>query len=99
MLEGKLPPIDFHEIMALVAPRALLDVSALNDGNGLTQRQRVLALLKVADVYQLENAPQNFAFFVHGRGHSVPHESRELIYGFLDSHLKPAEATAAKAVD
>jgi dienelactone hydrolase len=99
MLEGKLPPIDFHEIMALVAPRALLDVSALNDGDPLTQRQRVLALLKVADVYQLERAPQNFEFFIHGRGHSVPHESRELIYGFLDAHLKPAEATAVKAVD
>jgi len=99
LLEGKLPPIDFHEIMALVAPRALLDVSALNDGDGLTQRQRVLALLKVADAYQFEKASQNFAFFVHGRGHSVPYESRELIYGFLDAHLKPAEATAARAVE
>ncbi|QDT52664.1 Dienelactone hydrolase family protein [Caulifigura coniformis] len=99
LLEGQLPPIDFHEIMALVAPRALLDVSALNDGDGLTQRQRVLALLKVADAYQFEKASQNFAFFVHGRGHSVPYESRELIYGFLDAHLKPAEATAAKAVE
>ena len=99
MLEGKLPPIDFHEIMALVAPRALLDVSTLNDGDGLTQRQRVLGLMKVADVYQLEKAPQNFEFFIHGRGHSVPHESRELIYGFLDAHLKPPEATAVKAVD
>ncbi len=98
MLNGQLPPIDFHEIMALVAPRALLDVSALNDGAGLTQRQRVLALMKVADAYQFEQAPQNFAFFVHGRGHSVPHESRELIYGFLDAHLKPAVATAARAV-
>jgi cephalosporin-C deacetylase-like acetyl esterase len=88
LLEGKLPSIDFHEIMALVAPRAFLDVSALNDGPGLTQRQRVLMLMKVADVYQLVKKPQNFAFFVHGRGHSVPHESRELIYGFLDTHLK-----------
>ena len=26
-------------------------------------------------------------------------ESRELLYGFLDAHLKPEEATAAKAVD
>jgi dienelactone hydrolase len=98
MLEGRLPPIDFHEIMALTAPRALLDVSALNDGDGLTQRQRVLALLKVADVYQLENAPQKFEFFVHGQGHSLPHESRELIYGFLDARLKPPPATQALPV-
>jgi pimeloyl-ACP methyl ester carboxylesterase len=98
MLKGELPPIDFHEIMALIAPRAFLDVSGLNDGDLLTQRQRLLMLAKVMDVYELEKAPQNFAFFVHGRGHSVPHESRQVIYGFLDAHLKPPEATAAKRV-
>jgi acetyl esterase/lipase len=92
LLEGKLPPIDFHEIMALIAPRAFLDLSGLNDGDPLTQRQRLLMLMKVMDVYELEKAPQNFAFYVHGRGHSVAHESRELIYGWLDSHLKPPNA-------
>lgn len=95
---GELPPIDVHEIIALIAPRAFLDVSGLNDGIPLTQRQRVLMLMKVADVYELIGKPENFSFFVHGRGHSVPHESRELIYGFLDAHLKPAEATTARLV-
>jgi dienelactone hydrolase len=98
LLRGELPPIDFHEIIALVAPRAYLDVFALNDGDPLTQRQRVLMLTKVADVYQLLGAPDQFAFFVHGRAHSVPHESRELIYGFLDVHLKPPEATRTRLV-
>jgi len=96
LLRGELPPIDMHEIMALIAPRAFLDVSALNDGNPLTQRQRVLMLLKIADVYELLGAPQNFAFFVHGQGHGAPHETRELICGFLDAHLKPPEATEAR---
>jgi len=98
LLRGELPPIDVHEIIALIAPRAFLDVSALNDGVPLTQRQRVLMLMKIADVYELLGQAQNFAFFVHGRGHSVPHESRELIYGFLDAHLKPAEATQTRLV-
>jgi dienelactone hydrolase len=98
LLQGELPPIDVHEIIALIAPRAFLDVSALNDGIPLTQRQRVLMLMKIADVYALVGQPQNFALFVHGRGHSVPHESRELIYGFLDAHLKPAEATQTRLV-
>lgn len=89
LLRGEPLPIDFHEIMALVAPRPLLDVSALNDGDSLTQRQRVLMLMKVMDVYELLGVPRNFAFFVHGHGHAVPHESRELIYGWLDSHLRP----------
>ena len=64
LLEGNLPPIDFHEIMALIAPRAFLDLSGLNDGDPLAQRQRLLMLMKVMDVYELEKAPQNFAFYV-----------------------------------
>jgi pimeloyl-ACP methyl ester carboxylesterase len=95
LLEGNLPPIDFHEIIALIAPRAFLDLSGLNDGDPLTQRQRVLMLMKVMAVYELEKAPANFAFYVHGRGHSVAYESRQLIYGWMDSHLKPPEATQA----
>jgi hypothetical protein len=98
LLEGKMPPIDFHEIIALIAPRAFLDLSGLNDGNPGTQRQRVLMLTRIMDVYELEEAPQNFAFFVHGRGHSVAHESRQLMYGWMDTHLKPPEATQTKLV-
>ena len=98
LLRGELPAIDVHEIIALIAPRAYLDVSALNDGNPLTQRQRVLMLMKVADVYELLGKADQFAFFVHGRGHSIPHESRELIYAFLDVHLKPPEVTQTHTV-
>ncbi|MBK9169712.1 MAG: dienelactone hydrolase family protein [Bryobacterales bacterium] len=89
LLEGKLPPIDFHEIMALIAPRAFLDLSGMNDGDPLVQRQRIPMLMKVMDVYELEGVPDNFAFYVHGRKHSVAHESRQLMYGWLDTHLKP----------
>jgi pimeloyl-ACP methyl ester carboxylesterase len=95
LLKGELPAIDFHEIISLIAPRAFLDVSALNDGDKDVQRQRVLMLTSLMDVWRLNEAERNFAFFVHGRGHSVPHESRELIYGWLDAQLKdvPAPST------
>ena len=99
LLNKEMPPIDFHEIMALIAPRAFLDLSGMNDGHAPTQRQRVLMLMKVMDVYELESSPQNFGFYVHGRGHSVAHESRELIYGFMDSHLKPPAATRTQRVE
>lgn len=99
LLAGQLPPIDFHEVMALSAPRAFLDVSALNDGPRLTQKQRVLMLLKVADVYELLGVPQNFEFFVHQRGHSMPVETRELMGAFFDAHLKPPEATEPHRVE
>lgn len=98
LLKGELPPIDFHEIMALIAPRAYLDVSALNDGDPLVQRQRVLMLTSLMGVYDLLGASDQFAFFVHGRGHAVPHESRELIYAFFDVHLKPKAATEVRLV-
>lgn len=88
LLAGNLPPIDMHEIIALIAPRAFLDVSGLNDGDPLKQRQRLMMNMKIMDAYTLEDAPRNFAFYVHGQGHSINHESRQLIYGWLDKHLK-----------
>jgi len=98
LLKGEMPPIDFHEIIALIAPRAFLDLSGLNDGNTAVQRQRLLMLMKIMEIYELEKAPANFAFYVHGRGHSVAHESRQLIYGWMDTHLKPAAATKTQLV-
>lgn len=106
LLRGELPPVDMHEIMALIAPRPFLDLSALNDliaGDeprlaGWTYRQRVLMLMKVMDAYELEGAAGNFAFYAHGQGHAAPHEVRQLMYGWLDKHLKPPEATQARPV-
>jgi hypothetical protein len=106
LLRGELPPIDMHEIMALIAPRPFLDLSALNDLiarddpqlAGWTYRQRVLMLMKVMDVYELESAAGNFAFYSHGQGHAAPHETRQLMFGWLDKHLKPPAATAARLV-
>ena len=98
LLKGKMPPIDMHEIIALIAPRAFMDLSALNDGDGQTQRQRLLMLMKIMDIYELAEAPHNFGFYVHGRKHSVAHESRQLMYGWMDTHLKPPKATQTHLV-
>lgn len=98
LLNGELPPIDFHGIISLIAPRAFMDLSGLNDGNPGTQRQRVLMLAELMNVWELEKAPQNFAFYVHGRGHSVAHESRQLMYGWMDTHLKPSAETKTQLV-
>jgi len=106
LLKGILPPIDHHEIMALIAPRPFLDVQALNDyiaGNphelaNLTYRQRNLMLQKVMDVYELEGAPKNFAYYAHGQGHSVTFEARQLIQGWFDKHLKGEDVTRMSLV-
>jgi len=86
---GQLPPIDFHEIAALIAPRAFLDVCALNDGDAATQRQRLLMMASVMRVYDVLKSPDNLAFFVHGHGHKVPAESHAMLYGWLEAKLKP----------
>ena len=80
-------PIDLHEIIALIAPRAFLDLSALNDGDSASQHQRVLMMLKLAELYALLDQSGQFSFFVHGQGHSMPLESRQLIEGFLSARL------------
>ena len=98
LLAGRLPPIDMHQIIALIAPRAFLDLSAINDGNPRTQQQRVLMNMKIMEVYALEGAAANFAFYVHGRGHSAAYESRQLIFAWMDVHLKPAAATEAHLI-
>lgn len=95
---GVLPPIDFHEIIALIAPRPFLDVAAINDADPRVQRQRVLMNLKIMDAYALENALPKVAFYVHGRGHYVPYDARNLIYAWLDLHLKTPADIAARRV-
>ena len=98
LLAGKMPEIDFHEIIALIAPQPFLDLSGLNDGERLTQRQRLLMLAKIMEVYELHDCPENMAFYVHGQGHAIAHDSRELIYGWLDKHLKPIEYSSAQLI-
>jgi len=88
ILNGKLPPIDMHEIIALIAPRAFMDVFAWNDGPVATQYQRIFMSQKLCALYSLLGHPENYAFFVHGKGHSVPKESQDLIYRFLAEHLE-----------
>jgi hypothetical protein len=55
-------------------------------------------MMKIMEVYELEDASANFGFYVHGRGHSVASESRQLMYGWMDTHLKPPEATKTRLV-
>ena len=56
-------------------------------------------LMKVMEIYELEQAPRNFAFYVHGRGHSVAHESRELIYGWRENTYAVAMGAGRKRTE
>jgi len=87
LLAGKLPPIDIHEIIALIAPRAYLDIFGLNDGNKEVQHRRTDLLNRVSNIYELLGQPENFAYFAHAGGHSYKPESRSLAEAFLATHL------------
>ena len=87
-----------HEIFALVLPCPFLNIFALNDGMCVRQKQIVLMCMKIMDIYELDRKMENFAFYVHGQGHSSLLESRELIYAWMDKHLKPLSATETHLV-
>lgn len=93
--KGFLPPIDTHEIIALIAPRPYIDLIALNDqygGSPATHQQRVLMDLRLADVWKLTGAPENFSFYVRGETHQFNYTSRELIYAWIERFLKMPRA-------
>lgn len=59
-------------------------------------KQRVAGLVDYPDKAYLDHLCRRG--YVHGRGHSVAHESRELMYGWMDTHLKPPSATKTHRV-
>ncbi|MCB1122885.1 MAG: hypothetical protein KJT03_15125 [Verrucomicrobiae bacterium] len=62
LLNCESPPVDFHEIISLITPRAFPNLSGMNDGDPGTQPQRVLMLMKRMGTYKLEGVPENSSF-------------------------------------
>jgi dienelactone hydrolase len=87
-LAGRQVACDFHEMMALVAPRPLLERFALNDGDETGQAHRVMLHLKLRELYRLLDAEPAHAFLVFGDGHGIPDLSREAMLSWLDRWLK-----------
>lgn len=87
-LAGRQVACDFHEMMALIVPRPLLECFALNDGDPVGQAHRAMLHLKLHELYRLLNAEPAHAFVVFGDGHAIPDLSREAILSWLDRWLK-----------
>ncbi len=79
---------DFHEMMALIAPRPLMERFAFNDGPHLRQSQRIMLHLRLHDLYKLYDQESAHAFLVHGDGHSVPDLSQEPLLSWMDRWLQ-----------
>lgn len=90
---GKLPNIDLHEKLAMIAPRPLLFIQALDDfGHKPEDADRLHPGFEnlarnVAAVYALLGAADRFQTYFHVKGHAFAAPERELAYRFLDRHL------------
>jgi dienelactone hydrolase len=94
-LTGKPFPIDLHEYLALIAPRSILNIVALNDWQYSAQdepftRPAMERLEEaVSGVFRMLGAEGNYRQVLHTRGHGFLREEREIAYVFLDEKLGP----------
>jgi dienelactone hydrolase len=87
VLKTGLPPWEYEELLALVAPRGLTILEPFNDLYNQDIEATVLCCLKASKVYKLLGAAGNFSLVCHGRGHDTPAEMRTYAYALLDHAL------------
>ena len=91
---GKPFPIDMHECLALAAPRAIMNICALNDCMYTPEEESVTRAAfenldgNVSRVFALTGIEDNFRNVLHLNGHSFLEEQRETAYAFLDEKLR-----------
>lgn len=80
-------PFDMAEIAAATAPRPLLTVAPLRDGNFPVEGVKDCRLA-LTTLYELHKANDRLSFDFPDAGHTFPAESRERAYTWLDRWLK-----------
>jgi dienelactone hydrolase len=82
------PPVDMPEIMAAIAPRALLNISAVgNDVCFAIFEPFAEIYIQVERVYKALDAEGQFAIHYHSHGHSFGRPNRALAYTWLEAKL------------
>ncbi|NLF17040.1 MAG: prolyl oligopeptidase family serine peptidase [Lentisphaerae bacterium] len=85
---GRPAPLDFHEIMAAIAPRALLNLSAVGNDSCFPIFEPFTEIYcQVERVYKALGAEGRFACFFHSEKHSFNAPSRALAYRWLEVQL------------
>ena len=83
-------PFEFHEILALMAPRPLFTYLAMGDEYFPHWQQGALALDRVHDLYTALGMPEAMVTWIGHGGHDFPPPVREAAYRFLDTWLRPS---------
>jgi len=89
-IKKKVFPFDFHELLALIAPRPFMNISAENDlifpGSAESSDR---AYREVKEVYErIYGEDRFFTNLVHPFGHRFPTSVKTEAYDWLDSWLK-----------
>jgi len=90
-LEGGKAPFDWHELVALIAPRAFLNSTALNDVNFAGTDAIAELGIRVDKVYRLLGKEEHFANYIHGQHHSFTPEAKALAYSWFDMWLDSSD--------
>ncbi len=79
--------LNHHQLLALVAPRALLIVGG-ETGPGAVDGKRSWPYIRAAmDVYELFGAPVKLGLINHGQGHTMPPNVRQRMIEWLEVYL------------
>jgi len=90
--------IDFQNIGALIAPRALL--IGQSDRDGLNKIESVREIYNDLNrIYELHDVPENIVYVETPGGHSYHQLSREKIFSFFMEHLMGKNVTPEEAGD
>ncbi|MFQ3591729.1 MAG: alpha/beta fold hydrolase [Gemmataceae bacterium] len=80
-------PFDFPQVLAAIAPRAVLASSPMHDDNFAVEGVRD-CIRQAKPIFRLLGAEANLQANYPDCGHSFPSEARKVAYAFLDQHLK-----------
>lgn len=90
---GKEFPIQMHELIALSAPRAFMNITALNDFGYTMEETAFTGSIfqnmeeNIRKVYELYNKANVFENVTHLDGHGFQTDYREKAYSFIEKHL------------
>lgn len=87
-ISGRPVPIDIPEILAAIAPRALLNMSAVGNDSCFEMFEPFAEIYyQVERVYKAVDAEGKFACYFHSEGHSINLPNRALAYAWLQVQL------------
>ncbi len=85
-LEGENLPFDFHEIIAVLAPRPFFSNSPVNDSNFDVEGVKA-GISEASEAYRFLDAEENLQVRYPQAGHDFPTETRKEAYRFIDEKL------------